>query len=53
MYVVATPLAVEVGETLPQGAGEQDTVQVTPFLLRSLPTVAVNCAVVFPCTVLV
>jgi hypothetical protein len=43
VYVVATPLAVEVGETVPQGAGEQDTLQVTPPLVRSLLTVAVNC----------
>lgn len=43
--MVAVPLAVEVGEIVPQGAGEQDTAQVTPLLLGSLPTVAVTCAV--------
>jgi len=48
---VAAPLAVEVGATLPHGAGEQDTVQVTPRLLRSLPTVAVSCAEVVSMTV--
>jgi hypothetical protein len=51
VYVVATALAVDVGETVPQGAGEQDTLQVTPPLVRSLPTVAVNCWVVFASTV--
>ena len=40
--MVAAPLAVDVGETPPQGAGEQDTVQVTPLLLESPATVAVN-----------
>jgi len=39
-----------VGQTLPQGAGEQDTDQVTPLLARSLPTVAVIGAVVVPST---
>jgi hypothetical protein len=43
VYVVAAPFGVEVGETLPQGEGEQDTVQVTPPLLGSLATVAVSC----------
>lgn len=45
VYVVAAPLAVDVGETPPQGAGEQDTVHVTPASAKSLPTVALNCAV--------
>jgi len=49
--VVAVPLAVEVGEIVPQGAGEQDTAQVTPLLLGSLATVAVNCCVVPASTV--
>jgi hypothetical protein len=44
--VVDTPLSVEVGETLPQGAAEQETVQVTPFPAVSFRTLAVNCAVV-------
>ena len=30
VYVVGVPLAVVVGDALPQGAGEQDTVQATP-----------------------
>jgi hypothetical protein len=37
---------VEVGETLPQGAAEQETLQVTPFPAVSFRTLAVNCAVV-------
>jgi citrate lyase beta subunit len=43
--VVAAPLAVAVGETVPHGAGEHDTTQVTPLLAMSFVTVAVNCAV--------
>ena len=50
VYMVAAPLAVEVGETLPQGEGEQDTVQLTPLLLESPATVAVNCVVPVPGT---
>jgi hypothetical protein len=49
--VVAVPLAVDVGDTLPQGAAEHDSVQVTPLLARSLPTVAVSCTVVPASTV--
>jgi len=37
---VAFPLRVEVGEILPQGADEHDTLQLTPLLLESLPTIA-------------
>jgi hypothetical protein len=44
--VVAAPLAVVAGETVPHGAAEHDTVQVTPLFAESLVTVAVNCAVV-------
>ena len=51
--MVAIPLAVAVGETVPQGVGEQDTVQVTPLFAGSLVTVAVNCAVAPACTVAV
>jgi hypothetical protein len=51
VYVVAPPLAVDVGATLPQGVAEQCTVQVTPLLFRSLPTVAVNRCVVPASTV--
>ena len=40
VYVVAAPLAVAVGEMLPQGAGEHDTLQLTPLWLGSLLTVA-------------
>jgi|SRR5713101_3174359 len=40
VYVVAAPLAVVVGEIFPQGAGEHDTLQLTPLLLGSLVTVA-------------
>jgi hypothetical protein len=40
---VAAPLAVLSGETVPQGVGEQATLQVTPLLLGSPVTVAVNC----------
>lgn len=42
-----------VGETLPQGATEQDTLQVTPPLLGSPETAAENCAAAFNCTVAV
>jgi hypothetical protein len=30
VYVVGVPLAVVVGDAVPQGAGEHDTVQLTP-----------------------
>jgi len=43
--VVGVPLGVVVGETVPHWAVEQDTLQVTPLLVASLATVAVNCAV--------
>jgi len=43
--VVAAPLAVAVGETVPHGAAEHDTIQVTPLFVESLATVAVNWAV--------
>jgi hypothetical protein len=42
--VVATPLAVAVGDTVPHGAGEQVTAHVTPWFDGSLPTVAVKGA---------
>jgi hypothetical protein len=51
--VVATPLPVAVGKTVPQGAGEHDTVHVTPLFAGSLVTVAVNFAVAPACTVAV
>jgi hypothetical protein len=53
VYVMATPLAVDVGEGLPHGAVEHDTVQVTPLLLESPATVAVNCVVPVPETLAV
>ena len=31
VYVVAAPLAVAVGDTLPQGADEHDRLQLTPW----------------------
>jgi hypothetical protein len=40
VYVVAAPLAVAAGDTVPQGAVEHDTVQVTPLFDESLATVA-------------
>jgi hypothetical protein len=49
--VVATPLGVAGGETVPHGVGEHDTVQVTPLFAESLVTVAVNCDVAPACTV--
>ncbi len=47
------PLAVAVGETVPHGAAEHATVQVTPLLAGSLVTVAVNCFVAPASTVAV
>lgn len=45
MYVVATPLAVAPGETVPHTFAEQETVHFTPAALASFTTVAVNgCA---------
>jgi hypothetical protein len=38
VYVVGIPLAVEVGETVPHGVGEHDTLHVTPLLEESLTT---------------
>ena len=46
LYVVVAPLLVATGETVPQGAVAQDTVQVTPPLAGSLTTVAEICVVV-------
>ena len=51
VYVVDTPLAVALGETEPQGAAAHDTVQVTPFVLGSLETIAETCAVPPACSV--
>ena len=51
--MVAAPLAVAVGETVPHEAEEHDTVQVTPLFVGSLVTVAVNGAVAPASTVAV
>jgi hypothetical protein len=51
MYVVAVPLAVVVGEILPQDAATQDTFQLTPWLLESWLTVAVSWVVPPPIAV--
>jgi hypothetical protein len=53
VYVVAVPLGVVVGATVPQGAVAQLTVHVTPAFAGSPFTVGVSCAVVFTCTVAV
>ena len=45
VYVVAAPLAVELGDTVPHGDAEHVTVQVTPLLLTSFVRVAVKGAV--------
>ena len=42
VYVVGAPLAVSVGKTVPHGAGEHATVQVTPWCAGSPTTVAVS-----------
>lgn len=49
--MVAVPLGVEVGATVPHGVAEHDTAQVTPLFAKSLVTAAVNCAVDPACTV--
>lgn len=43
--MVAVPLAVAVGETLPQGAVLHETVQFTPVFAAKFETVAVICVV--------
>jgi len=43
---VDTPLAVVVGETVPHGAAEHETLHATPLAPESRVTVAVNGAVV-------
>lgn len=48
---MAAPLAVVLGETAPQGATGQVTVQLTPRFELSLLTVAESCAVEPGCTV--
>lgn len=51
--MVATPLAVAPGETVPHGAVEHETDHVTPLFPESLVTVAVTCIVAPACTVVV
>jgi len=51
--VVAVPLAVLLGATVPHVTPVQEvpvTLQVTPLFCGSFVTVAVNCTVVFACT---
>ena len=48
--MVAVPLAVDEGDTLPHGEVLHVTVQVTPLLAESFVTVAVNWAVPPACT---
>lgn len=50
VYVAALPLGVFSGEIVPHGAGEHDRPQVTPLLLGSLVTVAVNWVLAPACT---
>lgn len=50
--MVAIPLGVLAGETVPHGAWEQVTDQVTPLFVESLVTAAENCAVAPPCIVI-
>ena len=45
VYVVAAPLAVAAGKTVPQGAAEHDTVQATPLFTESFITLAVKFTV--------
>ena len=40
--MVGAPLGVEAGATLPQGPGEQETVQATPLLLELFVKVAAS-----------
>lgn len=49
-YVTAAPLALEPGDTLPQGLGVHVVPHVTPPLFASLPTVAISCCVVVAVT---
>jgi hypothetical protein len=49
--VIATPLAVVAGETVPHGAVEQETVHLTPAFAGSLVTVAVKFPVLLGWTV--
>ena len=51
VYVVATPLAVDVGETLPHDPVGQDHVHLTPLLLGSWSTAATSWAVPLASTV--
>jgi len=45
VYTVAAPLAVDAGDTVPHGAVEHETVQLTPLLLATFATVAEKACV--------
>src|SRR5215831_20964566 len=53
VYVFGVPLAVGPAGIEPHGAGAQETLQVTPLLVGSLLTVAVNGSVLVPSTLAV
>lgn len=53
VYVAEAPLAVDVGDTEPQGAAAHDTVQFTPLFALSLDTAADTVAVPPACSVAV
>lgn len=50
VYVIGVPLGVGFVGTDPHGAGEQETLKVTPLWVGSLVTFATNCCVPFPGT---
>ena len=45
VYVIGVPLGVGPVGTEPHGAGEQETLKVTPLLVGSFVTLAMNCCV--------
>jgi len=51
VYVVTAPLAVDLGDSEPQGGVGHDSVQVTPLFAESLDTVALICCVPLACIV--
>lgn len=51
VYFVATPLAVDVRDTVPHGVGEHETVQLTPLFPVSFISVAVRRVLPVPSTV--
>ena len=48
--MTGAPLAAVVGETVPHGAVEQETLQLTPANAGSLFTVAENCSIAPTCS---